>query len=100
MSERDLTRNRDEADQTQCPSSTLRIEADFDQVFRLVDLHQIPGEQGAEIADRQPPETGRAQRSNESPIDCSPPGSREALGRRCDRARRIAVWLQAEIGRP
>src|SRR5438270_13351217 len=99
MAERDLAGNRDEAHQTQCPSRALRVEADFNQVFRLVHLHQIPGQQSTEIAERQPPEAPRAQGSRERPINRSRAATREPVGRRCDRARRTAVRLETQIGR-
>ena len=99
MAERDLAGNRDEAHQTQCPSRALRVEADFNQVFRLVHLHQIPGQQSTEIAERQPPEAPRAQGSRERPINRSRAATREPVGRRCDRARRTAIRLETQIGR-
>ena len=50
MTQRDLTRNRDEAHCAESPGGFTRTETDLDQIFRLVDLDGIPGEEPAEIA--------------------------------------------------
>ena len=72
MTEADLPGHGDEAHQPQRPGCLAGAEADLDQVFGLVHLHRVPGEQRAEIGERDPPEPRGAQRPAERPVDCRP----------------------------
>jgi len=67
-----LTWNRDQIHQPERPRCLGRPEADLDQIFRLMDLDGIPGEQSGEIADSEPPEAPRSQRPPERLIDRGP----------------------------
>src|SRR6185437_13159478 len=48
------------------------IEAGFDQIFRLMHLHRVPGEQAAEISERDPPEPSRAHGAPQRPVHRGP----------------------------
>jgi len=72
MTERDLTRDCDKADETKRPSRLAWRETDIDQIFRLMDLDGIPGKQPAKITGRQPPKSLGAERSCERPINRGP----------------------------
>src|SRR6266850_4627784 len=50
VAERDLARDTGEADEAERPGGVARAEADLHEVLRLVDLHGVPGVEGAEIA--------------------------------------------------
>src|SRR6516165_9772953 len=99
MAERDLARNGEKADQTQCPGRTLRIETDLRQVFRLVDLHGVPGEERAEITQRQPTETRSAHGLAEGPVAGSPAVCRDMGDRGPGPTLRFAVGLEPQLGR-
>src|SRR5579863_1423600 len=72
MPEHDLAGHRDKADHAQCPSGGARREPNLDQVFGLVDLHGVPGEEAAEISNGDPPEAGCAQRPHQGPFHRRP----------------------------
>src|SRR5215469_2578477 len=72
MTQRDLTRYRYKAHQSQRPSSLTRLDPDIDQIFRLVNLDGIPRIKAAEIAAGQPPKPPGAQCPSERPIDSGP----------------------------
>ena len=110
MTERDLPRNRDEADEPECPGREARGKARFDQIFRLMHLHRVPGEQAAEIGERDPPEAAGTHRAPKRPVHRGPAmiddigiavGEGAAL---CDAVRHHAeifgASLQQEVERP
>src|SRR5204863_6921988 len=72
MAKRDLAGHRHEADQSQGPGGFTGAESDLDQILRLMDLHRVPGEQAAEIAERDPPETAGEHSAAQRPIDRRP----------------------------
>jgi PAS domain S-box-containing protein len=98
MAERDLAGHRYQADQAQRPGRVGRGKPDLGQVFGLVHLHRVPGEQAAKIAGGEPPEAARPQRPGERPVDRGPGGVddiRRGLGGRS--RRRLAVRMKADI---
>jgi len=101
MAERDLSRHRGEADETEGPGRAAGGETDLGQVFGLVHLHRVPDEEAAEIAEREPPEARRAQRTAERPIHRRPGPVDDIGGMTGGGARRAgAVRLQPDILRP
>lgn len=72
MAERDLPRYREETYQSQGPGRIEWVEADLDEVLRLVHLNCIPGEEGAEERECNPPEPRRPQRPGQCPVHRRP----------------------------
>ena len=56
MSERNLPRNAEQADETERPCRRRRGESDLDEIFGLVNLNRVPDVKPAEISEREPPE--------------------------------------------
>ena len=72
MAERDLAGDAGQADEAERPRRVGRREADLDQVLGLVHLHRVPGEEAAEVAERDPPEARGAHGAAERPVDRGP----------------------------
>ena len=100
VAERDLAGNSDKAHQTQRPSRAARVEPEFRQVFRLVNLHRIPCEEATKIARRQPPEALRPNGSTKGPVVRSLGCVRDAPRSECGSIIRNAIRLKAEVGWP
>src|SRR4029077_5477815 len=72
MPECDLSRNRHEAHQSQCQCGFARRKTKLDQIFGLMNLNRVPGEQSTEIAGSEPPKTRCPQGAPQCPVDCRP----------------------------
>jgi hypothetical protein len=49
-----------DADQTQGPRRLHHVKSHLDEIFRLMDLHGIPGEERTEVAEGDPPKSAGA----------------------------------------
>ena len=56
VAERDLADDAGEADEPERAGRHRGREADLHQIFRLVHLHGVPGDERAEVAEHDPPE--------------------------------------------
>src|SRR5215469_1953963 len=71
-SEADLAGNADHTDDTEGPGRGERLEANLDEILGLVHLHGVPGDEGAEVAKHDPPESAGCHRARERPFDGRP----------------------------
>src|SRR4029453_16489712 len=103
ITQTDLASDAREADQPERPGGETRLKADVDQVFRLMHLDGVPGEEPAEKAERDPPEARGADGAGERPIGGRPRRIHDVRGMRARGGisdRHVAVGTESEIFRP
>jgi hypothetical protein len=72
VTEPDLSDDAEEPHEPQRKRRPRGVEADLQQVLRLMDLDHVPGEERAEEPDEEPPEARGADRARERPVDRGP----------------------------
>src|SRR5262249_44491451 len=72
MAECDLAGDAEQANDAEGPDADTGAESAIQKIFGLVNLHRIPDVKPAEIAERDPPEPRRAQRTSERPVGAGP----------------------------
>src|SRR5262249_6698958 len=72
--EADLAGNADHTDDTERPGRSEWFETNLDEILGLMHLHGVPGDEGAEVAKHDPPESAGCHRARERPFDGRPGG--------------------------